>query len=164
MSRSVSSARSSDPWLRRTDKRPLANAAACLQVRARSSALFSPAQAGTGGTTASPSAFSRNCSAFVMERSHPERPLTKCLLILSGCLVKIAHFTNYLGRCGRNNAFGRRCWEHPGGSVLCCVICSRCWNPYPQQWLASRRIALRHWRTPDAALAGSYFYRSASRI
>jgi len=46
-----------------------------------------------------------------MERSHPERPLAKCLLILSGCLVKIAHFTNHLGRCGRNNAFGRRCWD-----------------------------------------------------
>ena len=28
-----------------------------------------------------------------MERSHPKSvPLTKCLLILSGCLVKIAHF------------------------------------------------------------------------
>ena len=164
MSRSVSSAvvRPLAPADRQTSSRSTPRPASkCGQDR---SALFSLAQAGTGGTTASPSAFSRNCSAFVMERSHPERPLTKCLLILSGCLVKIAHFTNHLGRCGRNNAFGRRCWEHPGGSVLCCVICSRCWNPYPQQWLASRRIALRHWRTPDAALAGSYFYRSASRI
>ena len=165
MSRSVSSVRSSDPWLRRTDKRPLAQRRGLPPSAGKIvSTFFACSGRDWRHNCIASSAFSRNCSAFVMERSHPERPLAKCLLILSGCLVKIAHFTNHLGRCGRNNAFGRRCWEHPGGSVLCCVICSRCWNPYPQQWLASRRIALRHWRTPDAALAGSYFYRSASRI
>ena len=37
------------------------------------------------------------------------------------------------------------------------------WNGFPPRGLVSRRIALRHWRTTDVALACFTLYRSASK-
>src|SRR4051812_32509288 len=78
-----------------------------------------------------------------MERSHPKSaPLAKGLLILRSCLVKIAHFANHLWSFERCLAAAGR------PPFYIAQVCTRCWNPYRQQWLDSRRIALRHWRTP----------------
>jgi hypothetical protein len=53
------------------------------------------------------------------------------------------------------------------GSIRAAPICgslARPWNNSLAQGLVSRRIALRHWRTTDAALACFNLYRSAPRI
>src|SRR3954470_16605345 len=86
-----------------------ANAAACFQVRARSvSTFFAFSVLDWRDNCIASSAFSRNCSAFVMERSHPKSaPLSECLLVLRNCLVKIAHFANHLLVVAANDAVGR---------------------------------------------------------
>ena len=53
---------------------------------------------------------------------------------------------------------------HPGGFVLYCVSLRQPWNSSLAQGLVSRPIALRHWRTTDAAMACFNLYRSAPRI
>ena len=165
MSRSVSSVRSSDPWLRRTDKRPLAQRRGLPPSAGKIVSTF---------FACSGRDWRHNCIAFCI--------FAELLSFCHGALPPRAppyemspHFEWLSGQncslcesslvvAGGTMHLGEGVSQHPGGPVLYCGSCSRCWNPYPQQWLASRRIALRHWRTPDAALAGPYFYRSASRI
>ena len=97
MSRSVLSVRSSDPWLRRTDRLPLAQCRGLLPGEGKvGQHFFRVLSPGLAAQMHRLFCISRNCSAFLMERSHPRAPLTKCLLILRSCLVKIAHFANHL--------------------------------------------------------------------
>jgi hypothetical protein len=50
-----------------------------------------------------------------MERSHPKSaPLTKGLLILSSCLVKIAHFANHLWSLRAEQCIWERCLAASG--------------------------------------------------
>src|SRR3954466_7124971 len=93
-----------------------ANAAACFQVRARSvSTFFGFSVLDWRDNCIASSAFSRNCSAFVMERSHPKSaPLTKGLLLLSGCLFKIAHCADQLCSLRREKCIGERCLAASG--------------------------------------------------
>jgi len=166
MSRSVSSVRSSDPWLRRTDRLPLAQCRGLLPGEGKVGQHFfrvlSPGLAAQMHRlfcifaellSFSHGAISPESAPYEMSPHFEELSGQNCSLCESSLVV-----------AGGTMHLGEGVSQHPGGPVLYCGSCSRCWNPYPQQWLASGRIALRHWRTPYAALAGPHLYRSAAGI
>jgi hypothetical protein len=87
---------------------------------------------------------------------------------------QLIEYREWVGRLGivSNDAFREldpfeKAVKTLKGSLRAAPICgslARPWNNSLAQGLVSRRIALRHWRTTDAALACFNLYRSAPRI
>ena len=166
MSRSVSNVRSSDPWLRRTDRLPLAQCRGLLPGEGKVGQHFfrvlSPGLAAQMHRlfcifaellSFSHGAISPESAPYEMSPHFEELSGQNCSLCESSLVV--AGGTMHLG-----GVFG----GSRATPFYIAQVRNRARNPYRREQLASRRIALRHWRIPDAALAGPYFYRSASRI